>query len=164
MACMLLTFKHRGSGASVVWHFFITIDEQLKNRGCYSPYADFASWRLYIFLIIIFITDISYACLQRVKQGPCLANFARYFFNVSSLQCEPFAWGGCFPNDNNFLTYDACLQECACSLPADGGNVCHANIRSWYHDNGVCKEFSWTGCAGNANRFDSKLHCLKTCR
>ncbi|WAR14407.1 PCPI-like protein [Mya arenaria] len=108
------------------------------------------------------VGGISFHCLQPLKIGPCLGKFQRFFFNTSSLQCEVFAWGGCFGGQNNFETYDSCLRECACDLPKDEG-PCFGSSPSWFHEGGTCKQFVWRGCGGNANRFDSRLHCAKLC-
>ncbi|WAR14319.1 KCP-like protein, partial [Mya arenaria] len=90
------------------------------------------------------VGGISFHCLQPLKIGPCLGKFQRFFFNTSSLQCEVFAWGGCFGGQNNFETYDSCLRECACGLPKDGG-PCFGSSPSWFHEDGTCKQFVWRG-------------------
>lgn len=36
----------------------------------------------------------------------------RYFYNGSSMACEPFQYGGCLGNGNNFVSEKECLQTC----------------------------------------------------
>lgn len=51
-----------------------------------------------------------------------------------------------------------------CNNDADRGN-CRFNLRRYYFDrrSGQCKEFSWSGCGGNMNRFTSRELCTLTC-
>ncbi|NXI62595.1 EPPI protein, partial [Anseranas semipalmata] len=44
--------------------------------------------------------------------GNCKALFIRFFYNVSSQQCEEFIYGGCGGNRNNFETKRECFQAC----------------------------------------------------
>ena len=44
--------------------------------------------------------------------GPCLAYFPRFFFNLSSGECEQFIYGGCQGNENNFNTVEDCEAKC----------------------------------------------------
>ncbi|XP_065610175.1 kunitz-type protease inhibitor 4 [Cyrtonyx montezumae] len=45
--------------------------------------------------------------------GNCKALFIRFFYNVSSQQCEEFIYGGCGGNRNNFETLRECSQACS---------------------------------------------------
>jgi len=43
---------------------------------------------------------------------------------------------------------------------------CFAMFKNWYFDSETtmsCKEFTYGGCSGNENRFDSKKECEKMC-
>jgi hypothetical protein len=44
--------------------------------------------------------------------GFCMAYFPRYFHNSTSGNCEPFAYGGCQGNENNFETQEDCEYTC----------------------------------------------------
>ncbi len=51
-------------------------------------------------------------CSLPKETGRCKALFERFFFNTESGKCEPFTYGGCMGNSNNFLTQDLCEQTC----------------------------------------------------
>uniref|UniRef100_A0A670ZKV3 BPTI/Kunitz inhibitor domain-containing protein n=1 Tax=Pseudonaja textilis TaxID=8673 RepID=A0A670ZKV3_PSETE len=44
--------------------------------------------------------------------GICKAMFPRFFYNVSTHKCEPFIYGGCGGNKNNFESEDECRRAC----------------------------------------------------
>ncbi|XP_037069378.1 kunitz-type serine protease inhibitor Bt-KTI-like [Pollicipes pollicipes] len=52
------------------------------------------------------------ACSLPVVRGPCRAYFQRYAFNPSTGTCQPFIFGGCDGNANNFLKRHQCQQAC----------------------------------------------------
>uniref|UniRef100_A0A8C0JAT2 Tissue factor pathway inhibitor n=1 Tax=Chelonoidis abingdonii TaxID=106734 RepID=A0A8C0JAT2_CHEAB len=35
-----------------------------------------------------------------------------YYFNIQTRQCEMFEYGGCYGNENNFLTLEECQERC----------------------------------------------------
>lgn len=51
-----------------------------------------------------------------------------------------------------------------CFLPAARGN-CHGNEVRWYYnsDDGVCDQFVFTGCEGNANNYATESECEDEC-
>ncbi|XP_026581228.1 kunitz-type serine protease inhibitor NACI-like [Pseudonaja textilis] len=51
-----------------------------------------------------------------------------------------------------------------CILPPDGG-LCYNLRERWYFDyeKKTCLPFSWTGCGGNENNFESWPECQKAC-
>jgi hypothetical protein len=70
------------------------------------------------------------SCLQPPESGPCNAAFMRYAFDLGTLSCQPFLYGGCGGNENNFATLEACVSLCdemyaACEpLARDEGCPC----------------------------------------
>lgn len=62
-------------------------------------------------LIIIIMHAVS-ICTQPADPGRGIAATPRYFFNSSSGQCDKFVYGGCGGNGNNFMTSEACNQQC----------------------------------------------------
>jgi len=49
-------------------------------------------------------------------------------------------------------------------LPRDGGH-CHGSFVRYYYDQeaGVCRQFNYTGCGGNANKFAIAEDCSSLC-
>lgn len=54
--------------------------------------------------------------------GPCEAAMPRFWFNAATGQCEPFTYGGCGGNANNFESAAACAQACAPTNVTDAGD------------------------------------------
>ena len=51
-------------------------------------------------------------CILPPDGGPCDGICPRYFFNTETGQCEPFDYGCCDGNANNFLTLEDCESVC----------------------------------------------------
>ncbi|MEM7245767.1 MAG: BPTI/Kunitz domain-containing protein [Acidobacteriota bacterium] len=104
-------------------------------------------------------------CTLPADPGPCDGVFPRFFFNAQSGRCESFVYGGCEGNDNNYETLEQCEAGCStCRLPADVG-PCDAAIPRWYFDSGsgACEMFTYGGCEGNANNFETQAECERAC-
>lgn len=132
-------------------------------------------------------------CFYQPVAGPCNQTTIRYFYDFSIKRCLPFAYSGCGGNGNNFETETACNASCgkhnsensqnqpttsttttvattttsrpaACDYDVDQGG-CAFSLRRYHFDkaSGTCKEFYWSGCGGNMNRFTSRELCLLTC-
>jgi hypothetical protein len=63
------------------------------------------------------------ACLQPKKLGLCRAHMPRWFFDLDSLTCRFFYYGGCGGNDNNFRSQAACEQVCRPPALANNAGV-----------------------------------------
>ena len=52
-----------------------------------------------------------------------------------------------------------------CTLPAQVGD-CRASVPAWYYNSvdGTCKEFTYGGCGGNDNNFNTQQLCEKACK
>lgn len=98
-------------------------------------------------------------------------SYQRYYFNKELLRCEPFVYSGCMGNRNNFFTEMECKNRCGvrtakdiCVLPVATGS-CLGDFPRYYFDynSGVCREFKFSGCEGNKNRFVDKESCERLC-
>ena len=51
-----------------------------------------------------------------------------------------------------------------CALPVDPG-PCEVPVSKWFYnlDTGHCQQFTFGGCLGNDNKFDSKSICESVC-
>nr|AFM90128.1 Kunitz-like protease inhibitor [Callorhinchus milii] len=107
-------------------------------------------------------------CKLKPDRGPCRADFVRYFYNTSTKMCEQFKYGGCLGNTNNFMDPMECHFKCGdkgeCLLPIQIGK-CRGAIPKWRFDKTMrtCVEFTYSGCDGNKNNFDSEMECKKHC-
>lgn len=108
------------------------------------------------------------SCNLSIEPGPCRAVIPRYAFDPARGGCVPFIYGGCGGNANNFPTLEACERGCGeprvCDLPLDFGG-CKEQIPRYGFDPSVgkCVEFTWSGCGGNANNFETQEDCGQVC-
>lgn len=61
-------------------------------------------------------------CQLPAETGICSAALQRWWFNAATGKCEPFVYGGCGGNDNNFETAQECVGACAANV----SNACDA--------------------------------------
>lgn len=59
-------------------------------------------------------------CNLQPKSGPCLGSFSRFFYNATTDTCEPFTYGGCEGNGNNFDSRETCEAFCGASPQGKG--------------------------------------------
>ncbi len=106
------------------------------------------------------------ACLLPPDAGPCDGVFPRWYFNTETGICEPFTYGGCGGNANNYESLEACQHACMdiCELPAVYG-PCQAAHPRWHFNSvtGGCEQFIWGGCDPNANNFPTLADCEASC-
>ncbi|HQY59877.1 MAG: BPTI/Kunitz domain-containing protein [Myxococcales bacterium] len=112
------------------------------------------------------------ACgLPRVV-GPCEAAIPRFWFNSGTGRCEPFVYGGCGGNANNFKDVAECAAVCApavanpCEITDCGGSarcVFQASVPRCAEpcdDAGACGAPAACNCGAScANCRD----CIKVC-
>lgn len=111
-------------------------------------------------------------CDQPMEAGPCSGSFERWYFNKEADRCEPFIYGGCKGNKNNYATEAACKHHCkapgigkdVCNLPKESGS-CDHKLARWHFSNkdNKCVPFYFTGCDGNDNSFVSLEECEADC-
>ncbi|XP_063871198.1 mucin-2-like isoform X2 [Scylla paramamosain] len=118
-------------------------------------------------------------CNLQPEKGPCEAIKLRYFYNSTTKACEPFTYGGCDGNGNNFIYKKDCEEACLvpitatiepvtqpaqCSLSLSVGD-CTNRMTRYYYIPAIrsCVPFTYTGCGGNENNFLTKEYCEAVC-
>ncbi|XP_042901645.1 papilin isoform X2 [Parasteatoda tepidariorum] len=108
-------------------------------------------------------------CSFEPDGGPCNGKKIQWFYDKDGV-CKQYYYGGCKGNGNRFNTKKDCEQKCTasqdiCKLPKIRG-ACSGSFSQWYYDKDVkaCQEFSYSGCQGNANRFNDKETCEVQCK
>ncbi|CAL1266763.1 unnamed protein product [Larinioides sclopetarius] len=115
-----------------------------------------------------FIFSLPEACLLPKTVGSCNEKIPLWYYDAGSESCESFTYGGCLGNNNRFVTKEACEQKCinlnVCELSKDEG-PCDKPTIQWYYnkENSRCEQFYYGGCKGNANRFETRRECEKSC-
>ncbi|XP_046445127.1 papilin-like isoform X2 [Daphnia pulex] len=116
-------------------------------------------------------------CEKPQDAGGCQGTFQRWSYDKTSMTCQEFNWGGCQGNENNFLSERECHLRCKdtsrsrvsaeerCNMTADYGR-CQGNQLRWHFDSKSrhCHSFLYSGCGGNANRFESYQACASICK
>lgn len=57
--------------------------------------------------------EIPQICRFPKEEGPCRGLFHRYFFNMTTMKCESFSYGGCQGNMNRFQDLTSCMEYCS---------------------------------------------------
>ncbi|XP_076328129.1 uncharacterized protein LOC143234563 isoform X6 [Tachypleus tridentatus] len=106
-------------------------------------------------------------CLMPGERGPCDEYVRRYYYIPSHQRCACFVYGGCGGNANNFETREKCEARCVrdiCQLPREHG-PCHESIQRYHYSpsHQSCVSFTYGGCGGNANNFETREECETRC-
>ncbi|XP_058811937.1 papilin isoform X2 [Topomyia yanbarensis] len=111
------------------------------------------------------------ACVLKKDMGTCHNYTVKYFFDVEYGGCGRFWYGGCGGNKNRFDSAEECKDVCeapagkdVCQLPKITG-PCTGYYPMWYYDTdrNQCSQFTYGGCLGNANRFETIDDCKASC-
>ncbi|XP_021204610.1 BPTI/Kunitz domain-containing protein isoform X1 [Bombyx mori] len=119
-------------------------------------------------------------CQLQPKKGNCSENVLKYYYNADLDQCLTFEYTGCQGNLNKFHTQADCEGRCKgaslmmiresapityCSLQVNAG-YCLGLLRRYYYDvnEATCKEFTYGGCGGNQNNFETMRKCSRECQ
>ncbi|PRD28418.1 UNVERIFIED_CONTAM: Ppn [Trichonephila clavipes] len=162
--------KDEGScdGATIQWYYKKEAlrCEQFYYRGCKGNANRFESRRD---CENSCATSNEY-CFLTQDSGPCNLAEVNWYYDSSDGVCKEFYYGGCKGNRNRFKTRKECETSCfqaqdVCSLAVVKG-PCSGTFTQWYYDKDQedCIEFVFSGCQGNANRFNTKESCYQRCK
>ncbi|XP_034383100.1 kunitz-type protease inhibitor 1-like [Cyclopterus lumpus] len=84
------------------YHFLLTVRDSNQQLSRAAK----------VTVLVLSPEQTSSFCLSSLKVGPCRASFPRWRYNAVTSVCEPFVFGGCKSNKNNFLSKDECLSAC----------------------------------------------------
>ncbi|CAF1004858.1 unnamed protein product [Adineta ricciae] len=89
----------------------------------------------------------------------------RWYYHPDQDTCHLFVYRGVGGNENNFLSLHECHLECITCGPSSDRGECLGRIDMWYYDNKSreCRQFEYSGCKGNENKFLKKEQCTATC-
>ncbi|CAL8397185.1 unnamed protein product [Gadus morhua 'NCC'] len=145
--------------------------EEFHYGGCNGNANNFKSYKECL-KTCYRIPKVPQMCRFPQEIGPCRAHHKLYSFNMTTMQCEAFGYGGCQGNENRFLDLKVCNEYCSphktipilCLDLLDRGK-CAASIPRFYYkaSSGTCEEFSYSGCGGSSNNFVSRRSCTDLC-
>ncbi|VDN06609.1 unnamed protein product [Thelazia callipaeda] len=115
-------------------------------------------------------------CMNKVDRGQCELSLTKWYYNFNSRQCHIFIYSGCGGNGNRFSSKAECENLCTaetrsynsgkdiCMLDRESG-PCNDPVTQWYFDASSleCMKFTYGGCRGNGNRFNSRELCEQRC-
>jgi len=125
-------------------------------------------------------TSLTKFCSLPPDSGPCQDRLVRYYFDPENSKCQKFQYGGCSGNENNYFSLGECERIClnpsisrkstsprrrnTCMMAEDAG-TCEGHVSRWRWDQsrGECVMFTWSGCGGNSNNFNTKDKCVFRC-
>ncbi|XP_023667960.1 kunitz-type protease inhibitor 2 isoform X2 [Paramormyrops kingsleyae] len=138
-------------------------------------------------LPVMSTSEFAEKCEAPPLTGMCRAALPRYHYVSSTSTCQPFIYGGCGGNKNNYASVEQCKATCtvtvitgpsnvaqtpsskpkgldACSAPFESG-PCRAAFPKFYFDPsaGRCLPFIYGGCLGNDNRYNTLEDCMSRC-
>ncbi|KAI6186600.1 hypothetical protein M3Y98_00150400 [Aphelenchoides besseyi] len=115
-------------------------------------------------------------CSTPAVTGICNLRIHKWYYDIESKSCKIFLYSGCANSGNRFSSASECLALCqteiqsnqnedACLQPRDSG-PCTDSITQWYYDPSIgdCRKFTFGGCRGSKNRFNTHNDCLRQCR
>uniref|UniRef100_A0A3P8Q9A3 BPTI/Kunitz inhibitor domain-containing protein n=1 Tax=Astatotilapia calliptera TaxID=8154 RepID=A0A3P8Q9A3_ASTCA len=166
-ACCTLEKAEGECNGKYLRYYYDSTDKKCKRfswTGCLGNGNRFFDYNSCNFTCARLFPQICQSRLLKRTEGGCNGNCVKYYYDSREEKCKELIWTGCVGNGNRFHDYNSCNSTCSgvkgknsvlsCLLKrAEGG--CNGNCVKYYYDSSdkKCKEFIWTGCVGNGNRF-----------
>ncbi|XP_077270107.1 proteoglycan-like sulfated glycoprotein papilin isoform X5 [Temnothorax americanus] len=133
--------------------------------------------------------EVQNPCILPQVIGPCNGFVKQFYYDRRSDACYEFEYSGCQGNKNRFQDTESCERKCRrqtppevtqapatitpptgepkstiCLAPVDSGD-CEESLTAYYYDaqHQMCQAFIYSGCGGNANRFQTEEQCERLC-
>ncbi|KAL8578130.1 hypothetical protein ACOMHN_055449 [Nucella lapillus] len=108
-------------------------------------------------------------CQLPSDRGRCKGFVPQFYYDKEKGKCRLFVYGGCGGNTNRFTSAWECNYVCVengdpCTMPVVPG-PCKDSVTKYFYNatSEKCEEFTYGGCEGNPNRFDTQQECEFTC-
>lgn len=100
---------------SVTWLYLCYFGVNLIVHDAHSHCIIFCIvFQIPIYILHFFSsTEVPQICRFPKEEGPCRALFRSYYFNMTTMQCELFYYGGCHGNSNRFPDLTSCMEYCS---------------------------------------------------
>ncbi|XP_045490172.1 kunitz-type serine protease inhibitor A-like [Pieris rapae] len=126
--------------------------------------------------------DSNIACKMQPNGYDCSGKviYFRFYYDILLEDCKSAYIGQCPHQYNTYSNLRNCYEACRdstrkeikgiispkvyCRLQPDFGR-CNSYHPMWFFDlsTRTCKGFSYSGCGGNVNRFDTHQDCVAAC-
>lgn len=137
----------------------------VESVTCLIPFTEInLSIFLPIFLCLVMGQAPNFCNLPKMAGTSCCKALPRFYFDNEDGECKNFTYNGCNGNENRFLTLKDCQWKCVCTLPVVVGTCRRADPRYYFDKQAAeCKSFTYGGCGGNKNNFETLKGCQEMC-
>lgn len=67
-------------------------------------------------------------CQLPAVAGPCRSEYTRFAYDSRARTCVGFTYGGCRGNENNFLTFEECMNACQPAMAEENKAIIEENL------------------------------------
>ncbi|XP_077980104.1 uncharacterized protein LOC144435382 [Glandiceps talaboti] len=112
--------------------------------------------------------EVDIPCCASPEYGTCYGQEDKWYYDCKERICRQFTYSGCGGNENRFDSKKECIKHCtddSCCLDPDPG-PCKGSFPMWYFDprDNTCKQFTYGGCDGNKNKYNTSGECERACQ